>query len=103
MEFDPDDRKAFNYEIATIGIDGASPERLTRNGHYDHYPVWSPDGTQIAFLTSPNIARADRVQLLIMSADGSEAPKALTPPTMRAVLYPPVWSPRRPVAGFRCR
>ena len=93
VEVDPDDRRAFDYEIATIGIDGTSPERLTRNGHSDHYPVWSPDGKRIAFLVSRNLARSDvDVSLFTMSADGSDV-KVLTPPTVRVGLYPPVWSP----------
>ena len=92
VEVDPDDPKAFNYEIATIGIDGTSPERLTRNDHYDHYPVWSPDGTRIAFLVSSKLYLPDRVQLFTMSADGSDV-QALTPPPVRVSLYPPVWSP----------
>ena len=93
VEIDPDDREAFNYEIATIGIDGTSPKRLTRSSHYDHYPVWSPDGTRIAFLVSPNLDVPDRVQLFTMSADGSDVSKALTPSSTRIGLYPPSWSP----------
>ena len=83
----------FNYEIAAIGIDGTSPERLTRNDHYDHYPVWSPDGTRIAFLVSPDLVVTDRVQLFTMSADGSDVSSALTHANLKLGLYPPVWSP----------
>ena len=93
VEVDPDDREAFDYEIATIGIDGTSPKRLTRASHYDHYPVWSPDGTRIAFLVSPNLDVPDRVQLFTMSADGSDVSNALTPSSTRVGLYPPSWSP----------
>ena len=93
MEVDPDDREAFNYEIATIGIDGTSPERLTRNGHYDHYPVWSPDGTRIAFVESPYLDRPDKIRLSTVLADGSDRSETLTPPTLRVGFYPPTWSP----------
>ena len=51
------------YEIATINIDGTDKRRLTQDGYFDHYPVWSPDGSRIAFvshrLTADPKARED--------------------------------------------
>ncbi len=38
------------YEIATVKIDGTDERRLTQDGYFEHYPVWSPDGKQIAFV-----------------------------------------------------
>ena len=38
------------YEIGVIDIDGTGQVRLTKNGDFDSLPVWSPDGTQIAFV-----------------------------------------------------
>ena len=38
------------YEIATVRVDGTDQRRLTKDGHFDHYPVWSPDGKQISTL-----------------------------------------------------
>lgn len=40
------------YEIATIGLDGTEEQRLTANRFFDHYPVWSPDGGQVAFIAT---------------------------------------------------
>ena len=40
------------YEIASVDLDGAGRRRLTKTWHLDHYPVWSPDGTQIAFIAA---------------------------------------------------
>ena len=51
------------YEIATVNIDGTDKRRLTEDGYFDHYPVWSPDGSRIAFvshrLTADPKARED--------------------------------------------
>ena len=51
---DDNPRGKLGYEIAVVNIDGTSKERLTRNAFFDHYPVWSPDGSEIAYLASPD-------------------------------------------------
>ena len=38
------------YEIVTVKMDGTGRRRLTQDGYFDHYPVWSPDGRKIAFI-----------------------------------------------------
>ena len=38
------------YELVMINIDGGGKTRLTKNDNLDHYLVWSPDGTTIAFV-----------------------------------------------------
>ncbi len=38
----------YSYEIFVSNIDGMGTKRLTENGHFDNFPVWSPDGTRIA-------------------------------------------------------
>lgn len=47
-----EDRLRHRYEIAVIDLDGTEQQRLTENEHTDHYPVWSPDGSHIAFIAS---------------------------------------------------
>ena len=84
----------FNYEIATIGIYGTDPKRLTKNRRLDHYPVWSPDGARIAFISASGtpFPDFDRAWLLTMSSDGSDVSKRLNPFGVPVGLYPPVWS-----------
>ena len=42
---------AYNYEIVLSDIDGGNVTRLTTNLHPDNFPVWSPDGSKVAFMT----------------------------------------------------
>jgi Tol biopolymer transport system component len=55
-------------EIFTINVDGQNLERLTDNNYWDLYPVWSPDGMRIAFLSK----RANDLDIYMMNADGSD-------------------------------
>ncbi len=54
-------------EICTVRIDGQGFTRLTGNTFWDLYPVWSPDGSQIAFLSF----RQTDLDIHVMDADGS--------------------------------
>ena len=90
-----DRAEKYNYEIATIGIDGSSPKRLTENEHFDHYPVWSPDGARIAYVAwgdRSNPELRGRAQLRTMAADGSDVSVLTALPT-GLTLDPPAWSP----------
>ena len=42
---------AFSYkgDIFTVPVTGGKAIQLTTNGEQDSYPVWSPDGSKIAF------------------------------------------------------
>jgi Tol biopolymer transport system component len=40
-------------EIYCMHLDSGEISRLTDNWYHDSYPVWSPDGTQIAYLSWP--------------------------------------------------
>ena len=71
------------YEIATSNIDGTEPRRLTHNKNFDHFPVWSPDGTRIIFISSSH--------LYTMAADGSDVQSIA--PDIIAGRHLPRWSP----------
>ena len=92
-----------DYEIEISSIDGTAPERLTDNMAFDHYPVWSPDGSRIAFISDRDIPEdevsyyytytATRGGLYTMAPDGSEV-REITPSLgNRVALHPPAWSP----------
>ena len=56
-----------NSEIYSVNTDGTDLARLTNGPEYENYPVWSPDGSQIAF----NSTRDQGIDLFVMNADGS--------------------------------
>ncbi len=56
-----------NTEIFTIEVDGKNLKRLTNNAYWDLYPTWSPDDTQIAFLSN----RTKDLDIYVMNADGT--------------------------------
>ncbi len=56
-----------DMEILSIGTDGKNLKRITDNAFWDLYPVWSPDATQIAFLSM----RDKDLDIYLMDADGS--------------------------------
>ena len=53
-------------EIFTIGTDGGGLRRLTDNDSWDLYPVWSPDGLRIAFLSW----RDESLGIFVMDLEG---------------------------------
>ncbi len=58
-------------EICTLRLDGGNYNRLTNNSYWDLYPAWSPDGTQLAFLSF----REDDLDIYKMDVDGSNINK----------------------------
>ncbi len=70
-------------EIVTSGLDGSDNRRLTENESADRYPVWSPDGSQIAF--------ARGTSLFVMSSDGSDVRQIVS--LDYGLALPPAWSP----------
>jgi Tol biopolymer transport system component len=55
------------YEIYTMNADGSNRTRITNDSAFDVSPVWSPDGTKIAFASR----RDGNFDIYSMNADGS--------------------------------
>lgn len=73
-------------QIATIGVDGTGMKVITSGVPSYGDPVWSPDGTQIAFVWAPH-SQAD---LYVMNADGSNVRRITAEATEQ---IEPQWSP----------
>ena len=73
---------AFSYkgDIFTVAVQGGEARQLTTNAAYDAYPVWSPDGSQLAFAS----AREGSLDVYVMSREGGE-PRRLTTHSGREV------------------
>ena len=83
------EREKYHYEIALSAADGSNQQRITHNRELDHYPVWSPDGSRLAFIRGERFAGG---QLYTMSPDGSTV-QVITPDLNGVALVPPAWSP----------
>ena len=71
------------YEITVVRLDQGRVYRL----HLGHFPVWSPDGTRIAFVSQGQ--RFGSGHLYTMAADGTDVRYLHVAP----VSFPPRWSP----------
>ena len=78
------------WEILVMNVDGSMRDahNLTNNPADDLSPVWSPDGSRIAFLSSRG---GNRANIYVMNADGSGL-RRLTADSV-FVAYPYSWSP----------
>jgi Tol biopolymer transport system component len=57
-----------NSEIFTVKTEGGIPSRLTENAIWDVYPVWSPEGDEVLYLSRMN----DTLDIWKMNKDGTD-------------------------------
>jgi Tol biopolymer transport system component len=78
-----------NNEIYRMNADGTSLTRLTENTAYDGGPVWSPDGTKIAYMSIVRDSQqSEKLEIFVMNSDGTN-PLRLT----NGGGLNPTWSP----------
>ena len=66
-------------DIYTMNLDGSNVTNLTQGAFcYAFMPVWSPDGTKIAFYAAP-ISTPDNGGIFVMNADGSNPTELVGP------------------------
>lgn len=68
---------AFSYkgDIYKVSSKGGQAQRLTTNNAFDSNPIWSPDGSKIAFVSDREAGGKD---IYLMSADGGSAKQLTT-------------------------
>jgi len=76
---------AYSYEVMSVNADGTGLDTLTLNGSADFAPDWSPNGSQIAFVS----ARVSPQSIYRMNADGTSQTRLTTTHT----VYDVAWSP----------
>ena len=89
--------RVHSFEIVTSTLDGSDVRRLTENESLETNPVWSPDGTRIAFLSDRGNS-VGRFRLYTMATDGSDVRSVA--PSVRASGDRPVWSPNGELLAF---
>ncbi|HSX06728.1 MAG TPA: choice-of-anchor U domain-containing protein [Candidatus Saccharimonadia bacterium] len=58
-----------NMQIYTMNADGSDVQQLTNDTNYNIFPVWSPDGTKLAYMSTD--FGDQTTQIFVMDADGS--------------------------------
>ena len=82
----------YNYEIAVANIDGTDASRLTHTPGSENFPVWSPDGTSIAYYSS-NDAWGRIGGLKIHTLATGDIREIDLPMGDWVGSHPPAWSP----------
>jgi Tol biopolymer transport system component len=82
-----------NSDLWLVSLAGGEPKRLTTAAGADNHPRWSPDGSQIAFVSD----RGGSPQVWLLPMSGGEA-RQLT--KLPIDVSGPIWSPKGDVIAF---
>ena len=98
--------EGYHTAVGVVNADGPHLIRLTEEHGFGlaAFPVWSPDGRQIAFVASTEMHHAPPIadlQIFIMNADGSGLHQITHNPDW--VCGSPSWSPDGEELVFSCR
>jgi tricorn protease len=76
-------------DIFSAPVEKGPTRNLTHSpGAHDKWPVWSPDGSKIAFISDAS----GEEEVYVVAQDGSSAPEKVTSGG-KAFRYEPIWSP----------
>lgn len=95
---DEDNPPEYRSHIVLYPTAGGKPQQLTYSGESNAQPRFSPDGTQLAFLSKRG--EASKAQLYLLSLSGGEA-RQLT--TFKAGVGEVVWNPSGTSLAFTSR
>lgn len=84
-----------NAEIYSVPLAGSPRRNLTRNQGWDGKPVFSPDGSRIAFWSERLVGGVPLISLYVMRSDGSDLWRVTPPEILRNSVHlpPATWSP----------
>ena len=100
-----EDDWVYNYDIALANIDGTDVRRLTATSGFENFPVWSPDGSRIAYFSSHADFRGDIVGryfrdprpitgwITIYNLETGEFSYIVPSEGNGIMSHPPAWSP----------
>lgn len=79
---------SYDEKLYLINSDGSDRRLLVDTPGLDSNPVWSPDGTQVAFISGAGSGQGGRVS--VVNADGTGLRQVSS---ANALYTPPAWSP----------